>query len=190
MSDPFPFVNIPPEAETFIGKRVGNSHVYEKEGSQEELEAWWDALLTLTNDRFVSPGGVLMFCPVSRAAVHRRIKQGQLSAFTFHVTHRILYLFGAELLKTRESPYIYIPVSEAKAWKKELEARAIEQGRITEAEIVDSHPDWQDDFLRWHSKWHKKQEELAKIAEEVEAYKAIRMAKFGTKTTKSREEKK
>lgn len=155
MATDFPFVQIPAEALTFIGERDGTSHVYRKEGSQEESAAWFDALHEIIGQS-VSPGGVGMYCPVSRAAVYKRIKEGKLSLFLFHVTRRKTALFGGKKV-VRESPYGFIPVSEARAWRKELEDRAIAQGNVTIEELEGAKPDWHGDFLDWQSRWRKEQ---------------------------------
>jgi len=95
-----------------------------------------------------------MYCPVSRAAVYKRLKEGQLSIFLFHVTHRKTTLFGKNKI-LRENPYGYIPVSEARAWRQELEERAVKQGSITEEELEGARPDWAGDFLQWKNKWER-----------------------------------
>jgi len=76
----------------------------------------------LFDDRFVSPGGVCMFVPASRAAVHKRMKEGRLTAFCFHVVHEEKTFFG-NVRKAKATPFVYIPVSECKAWAKELDEK-------------------------------------------------------------------
>ena len=119
-----------------------------------------------------------MYCPVSRAAVYKRIKEGKLTAFNYYPTTQKSKLF-ASLLGVREMPFCYIPVSEAKAWRNELEERALAQGRITVKELEDARkkgdwvyqvlehgnitleelqglkPDTDGYFLEWDSKWHR-----------------------------------
>ena len=155
METNFVFVNVPPELWPVVGKPDGISRVYRREGTQEEVGPWYEALIELTGD-LVSPGGVAMFCPVSRAAIHKRCREGRLSMFLFHVTSQKFRLFG-KALTHRDSPYGFIPVSEAKAWKAELEERAISQGIITREELEGSIPDWHGDFLEWKSRWQKEQ---------------------------------
>jgi len=147
MSTHFPFVEIPPEFEPLIGTREEGKRIYRKDGSQEDSAAWFD-LLTEIIGPSVSPGGVGMYCPASRAAVYKRIKQGKLSIFLFHVTHRKTTLFGKNKI-LRENPYGYVPVSEARAWRQELEERAIRQGAISQEELEGSRPDWHGEFLQW-----------------------------------------
>lgn len=153
MATNFPYVIIPDELLPIIGQRDGDTRVYRKDGSQEESAAWFDALHEVIGAS-VSPGGVGMYCPVSRAAVYKRIKEGKLSLFLFHVTKRKTALFGGKKI-VREMPYGYIPVSEAKAWRNELEERAIAQGNVTREDLEGAKPDWHGDFLDWQSRWRK-----------------------------------
>lgn len=150
MHTDFPFVPIPPELEPVIGIREPGTRIYRKEGSQEESAAWFD-LLTEIIGPSVSPGGVGMYCPASRAAVYKRIQEGRLSIFLFHVTYRKTTLFGKNKI-LRENPYGYVPVSEARAWRQELEERAVRLGVITEEELEGAKPDWHGDFLQWKNK--------------------------------------
>lgn len=150
MATDFPFVKIPTELEAVIGSPEQGTHIYRKDGSQEESAAWFD-MLTEVIGPSVSPGGVGMYCPVSRAAVYKRIKEGKLSIFLFHVTHRKTTLFG-KTKTLRDSPFGYVPVCEAQAWRKELEERAVRQGMITEEELEGSKPDWHGEFLEWRNK--------------------------------------
>jgi len=92
-----------------------------------------------------------MYCPVSRAAVYKRIQEGKLSIFLFHVTHRTTTLFGKNRI-LRDNPYGYIPASEARAWRRELEERAVKQGVITEEELEGAKPDWHGEFLQWRNR--------------------------------------
>lgn len=150
MSTDFPFVKIPEGLYPVLGTPDPGTRIYRRDGSQEESAAWYDLLHEVIGAS-VSPGGVGMICPASRAAVYKRMKEGKLSAFLFHVTYRKTTLFGQNKI-LRESPYIYIPVSEARAWRQELEERAIKQKLITEEELEGAKPDWNGEFLEWRNK--------------------------------------
>lgn len=150
MPTEFPYVEIPEALESVVGKRDPGTHIYRRDGSQEESAVWFD-LLTEIIGPSVSPGGVGMYCPASRAAVYKRIQEGKLSIFLFHVTYRKTTLFGKNKI-LRENPYGYIPVSEARAWRRELEDRAVSQGKITEGELEGARPDWHGEFLQWQNK--------------------------------------
>jgi hypothetical protein len=145
----FPFVQIPEELYPILGAPDPGTRVYRRDGSQEESAVWFDAITEVIGPS-VSPGGVGMYCPVSRAAVYKRLKEGKLSIFLFHVTHRKTTLFGKNKI-LREHPYGYVPVSEARAWRKELEERAIRQGFISEEELEGAKPDWHGEFLAWRN---------------------------------------
>ncbi len=123
-----------------IGEKDEGTRVYRKDGSQEESSAWFDALTDLIGPS-VSPGGVGMYCPVTRAGVYKRIQEGRLSMFLFHVTHRKTTFWGGKKI-VRESPYAYIPVSEVRAWRAELEERAVSQGIVTQKQIDKARPSW------------------------------------------------
>ena len=158
MSTAFPFVEIPPEMADIIGQREGDSRVYARVGTQEECSHWYDAVHEIAG-MCVSPGGVAMFCPVSRAATHKRIKEGRLSCFTFYVKERKINFFG-KLRGDRATPYAHVPVSECKAWKKELEEKAIRNELVTREELEGVVPDWRTDFLDLDSAWRKEQRKL------------------------------
>jgi hypothetical protein len=147
MDNAFQFVEVPEDRLEAIGRPDPGTRVYRKEGPHEELGDWFE-LLARTVGQTVSPGGVGMFCPVSRAAVHKRCKEGKLSMFLYHVTTRRPGFFG-KVKTLRESPYCYIPVSEAKAWRRELEQRALKNEEITLEELQGMKPDWDGKFMQW-----------------------------------------
>jgi len=163
MSTDFPFVQIPKELEPVIGVPDPGTHIYRHSGSHEEAGAWFE-LLTEVVGSTVSPGGVGMVCPVSRAAVHKRLKEGRLTIFLFYVTHRKTTLFGQNKI-LRGEPYGYVPVSECRAWREELEERAVSQGRITWDELEGAKPDWHGEFLKWRNKKERfgMKEQLAEL---------------------------
>jgi hypothetical protein len=70
----------------------------------------------------ISPAGVTMFVPVQRAAVHKRIKEGKLTAFFFYITRVESTFFGTKR-KVKLRPYIVLSVNECKAWAAEMKRR-------------------------------------------------------------------
>jgi hypothetical protein len=119
MAHNFPFVKIPRELSLVIGKATPGTRLFRREGSQKEISKWHDVMDRCIEGGCVSPGGVSMFVPVSRAAVHHRLKKGLLTAFSFYVTEDEKSFFGTTR-KRKERPYVYIPVSECRAWAEEL----------------------------------------------------------------------
>jgi hypothetical protein len=163
MDDDSDFVTVPPEAEKFVGTRLPGTRIYDKRGPMEEAQYWHEAVMNLVGDA-VSPGGVAMYAPVSRAAVHRRIKDGKMTAFYFHQTEEVRRFWGQTKVK-HQLQICYIPVSEAKSWGQELKERAIKEGRITREELEGAKPDWVGDFQEWDSRWKKgKRKHTAKEA--------------------------
>jgi len=118
----FPFVKIPDELRMVIGEPTPGTRFYRREGSQDECGAWFQAIDRHIEGGSVSPGGVSMFVPVSRAAVHHRLKKGLLTAFSFYVVEDEKSFFGTTR-KKKERPYMVIPVSECRAWAEELKRR-------------------------------------------------------------------
>lgn len=122
MPSDFPFVAVPQNALKILGIKDENTRVYRREGSQEEIGPWYDKILEIAGPA-ISPGGVCMYAKVSRAAVYLAINEGRLTTFGFHVLTESKGILGFSRRK-RETPYVYIPVSEAKAWGKIIEEKA------------------------------------------------------------------
>jgi len=137
MSTEFPFVKIPPELAGRFGKPDEGTRMYRVKGSYENCGRWYDALHSMPGESFVSPGGVSMYVPVSRAAVHKRMKQGKLTAFLYQVTHKVKTFWGTER-EARTTPFVYIPVSECKAWTKEIEQRSAPVDPGTKKDLDDT----------------------------------------------------
>jgi hypothetical protein len=131
MTTEFAYLQVTRDMKGLVGKCDRGTRIYRREGSYGEAGKWFNDLDEVFNDQFVSPGGVAMFVPVSRAAVHKRMKEGRLTAFCFHVVHQERTFFG-NVRKAKANPFVCIPVSECKAWAKEL------AGKRGSAEAIDS----------------------------------------------------
>jgi hypothetical protein len=124
MAYDFPFVKIPPELEKIVGEATPGTRFFRRSGTNEECSQWFDAISEHIEEGVgVSPGGVSMFVPVSRSAVHHRLQNGMLTGFSFYVTEDEKSFFGTTR-KRKERPYVFIPVSECKAWAEELKRRS------------------------------------------------------------------
>src|SRR5208282_2950522 len=146
METDFPYLVIPDRLKPIVGEPDAGTRIYRREGSDADVGPWYDAICEcFPDDRFISPGGVGMYAGVSRAAVHKRLKQGKLTAFLFHVTRATQSTFGYQK-KIKLSPYGYIPVSECKAWGEELKSRPDRKEAYLEA-AGGEKPDWQAEFL-------------------------------------------
>jgi hypothetical protein len=156
----FPYVQVPEKLLAVVGDREPDTRIYRKSGPEEQSGYWFDVLMDQYG-QLISPGGVSMYAPVSRAAVHKRMKEGKLTCFLYLSTHRKRGLFGTER-EVRESNMSYIPVSECKAWGKEIMQRALKKGVVTREELEGDKPDWHGDFLEPDSRWEKQQIRNAK----------------------------
>src|ERR1700683_1501569 len=88
MSTEFPYLQMnTPERKKLVGKQDKGTRIYRREGSFKESGEWCVTMDEVFEDQFVSPGGVGMFVPVRRAAVHKRMKEGRVTALCFYVVH-------------------------------------------------------------------------------------------------------
>jgi hypothetical protein len=129
----FSFINVPPEALPIVGEPTPGTRFYRREGSDEECGEWFEAIgRFFQGDVGLSPGGVAMFVPVSRAAVHKRLREGRLTGFGFYVTSQGKSLWGKPR-KIKKRPYLVLSVSECQAWAKELKRKAglAEEAKLT-----------------------------------------------------------
>jgi hypothetical protein len=146
METNFPYLVIPDSLKQIAGEPDANTRIYRRHGSDEDSGPWFDALCRhFPGEGFISPGGVGMYAPVSRAAVHKRLHEGKMTAFAFHVIESKRSLFGYQK-KLKQRPFIYVPVSECKAWAAELKARPDRKAAYAEAAGGDK-PDWDGKFL-------------------------------------------
>ncbi len=141
MQTDFPFAQPTAKQREFTGEPDEGTRIYRMEGHEEDLRAWFEAI-TEAFGPTVSPGGVTMFAPVSRAAVYKRLKQGNLTAFAFQIVEKTTGVFGRTRLR-RETPYLYIPVSECQAWGDLLKTNAEERSSASDF----NKKDWSSDFL-------------------------------------------
>jgi hypothetical protein len=119
----FPFIEVPKDLRKIVGEPTPGTRAYRREGTHAECGQWIEDLgLYYKGDVGISPAGVTMFVPVQRAAVHKRIKEGKLTAFFFYITHVESTFFGTKR-KVKMRPYILLSLSECKAWVAEMKRR-------------------------------------------------------------------
>lgn len=119
----FPFIKVPKELLPIVGEPTSGTRAYRREGTYKECGEWFEILAEYyKGDVGLSTGGVIMFVPVSRAGVHKRIKEGKLTAFFFYVTHEETREFGAKRT-AKERPFILVSVSECKAWAEDMKRK-------------------------------------------------------------------
>jgi len=159
MATDFPLVDIPAHLIEVVGKPEKGTRIFRQKGTDEECGLWFDLISQIGDGRFVSPGGVSMFAGGSRAAVHKRLKAGTLTAFCFHVETYVQGWFGKTKRTVHRSPYMYIPVVECKAWGEHMRQRALKmmsEGKVVARTVAqrrallqeeDVRPDWVGKFL-------------------------------------------
>lgn len=145
MSTDIPLIPIPDWFVQKWGDADEGTRMYRVFNTDEVYEEWFEDIHKLAR-RTVSPGGVGMFARVSRAGVHKRIKEGRLTAFMFHkLTKKPAGIFRKErLILQSPRPYVYIPVIEAKGWA------AILKGKLSIEELhaeIHGDGDWDGDFM-------------------------------------------
>ena len=101
----FPFIEVPKDLRKIVGEPTPGTRAYRQEGTHEECGQWIeDLLLHYKGDVGISPAGVTMFVPVQRAAVHKRIKEGKLTAFFFYITRIEDTFFAQQTQSQNASP--------------------------------------------------------------------------------------
>jgi hypothetical protein len=155
MSTVFEPFKIPKTLLPIIGEADPGTRLYRQVGTKEEGGRWFDSLCAHVKGGTVSPGGVSMYAKASRAAVYKRIKEGRLTAFCFHEIESHRGFFGG-VKNVQKSPFIYVPVGEAKSWGKEIQARLERGENFTREEFEGEDPDFVGEFFEWNSKWRTK----------------------------------
>lgn len=134
MKRDFPFIKIQGLiATTFAGKPDPGTRMYRAYGSEAGYRVWFDTISKICEpDGLISTAGAAQYVMVSRAGLHKRLKEGRLTVFFYHK------MKGSEVASDclREDYYLryptfpsnaFIPVSECKAWAAELEGRTLEE---------------------------------------------------------------
>ncbi len=115
-------IRIPKELHVAFGSPSPNSPtVYQKEGGVNHAQDWYRALRQVVGDVVALPS-VSLFVPVSRNAIHKRVKQGKLSCFKFKISEGDPDV-SASL--NRERPHAFVPVIECKLWYQEFHDRSL-----------------------------------------------------------------
>lgn len=116
------FVEVPERLVPALGEKVPGTRMYRRFGTQEDFQGWWDAVGQICGDGGAgSPGGVSMYARVTRAGVHKRMREGRITAFVFYLKKGVSRWRKREILEYDGSPYcIYIPGSEMRSWAEVL----------------------------------------------------------------------
>jgi hypothetical protein len=153
-TDVFPFIEIPEHLKRKIGVPDPGTRLYRAYGTEEEESEWADAVFEICHgDGSVSPGGAAGYARVSRPGVHKKLKTGGLTGFVFHVTKDSILFKGKKKLSANANFYCFIPVSECKAWAKELSKK---RDKLEVAKEVMGDGNYNDKYLNKPPKHLKK----------------------------------
>lgn len=143
-----PTIKIPERLLSVLGEPEGASrNVFIQKGSLHHAQGWYLALLRVFGEVVPVPN-VTLFVPVSRNAIHKRIKDGKLSCFKFQINE-------TERKGTkRESPHAFVPVYECILWYQEYHDRLTYQMGETAPDylLLDNPHDNENSFMGLHSK--------------------------------------
>lgn len=119
----FPYLQVTKRDRALVGKPDPGTRMFRMSGPEEDFCEWFDKLSArFPGELFFSPGGTAGYVRVSRAAVYLRMNSGKLTVFSYHPSKVTKTRFGG-VRKTRETPYVFIPISECKGWAAELKER-------------------------------------------------------------------
>ncbi len=137
----FPFIEVPKELHKLVGEPTPGTRAYRREGSFKECGEWLEKLGEYyKGDVGLSTSSVVLFVPVSRASVYKRIKEGKLTAFFFYVKRllatprKLLYLLamhtglrrgeinalhGGDFHLDTTNPFYLVPTAKSKSRKEQ-----------------------------------------------------------------------
>jgi hypothetical protein len=116
-------IAIRPDVLKNLGEPDPGTRTYRKLGRRRDFEAWFDTVqLVCSPEGVLTPGGVGMYTGVSRAGVHKRMREGRLTAFMFHLIGEDAGDGPQAAGKPGGRPYCFIPLSECRAWLRLLRA--------------------------------------------------------------------
>lgn len=124
MEREFPFVKITPALAEVVGNPDEGTRIFRAYGDDKAYRKYLEVLFGEFPRGLVSPGGASRYAGVSRAAVHKRMKDGKLTAFIYNFTQRSRSYFLGRPKDKQELASVYVPVSECRAWWQELCMRA------------------------------------------------------------------
>lgn len=178
MSIYFPHVQIPYHLEIALGDFDEKTRSYNQRGEERHIKYWYDAIAE-TLGGVVSPAGVLMYVPVTRAAIRKRMMSGGFTVFNFHSEPSTEGLFRNKK-ENRDSAYTYVPVSECESWAAEIQEKMIRLGKITREETLSDKPDWATAFEHFRDEdepWERKLQHEVNFTKHLENIGAIKTKK-------------
>lgn len=155
MKEKIPFVVIPKKYVGIVGEPDPGSRLFKAVGTREDLIKWIAIVDEICGDQGnVSPGGAAAIAGVTRAAVHKRLKEGRLTGFCFYVVKTKKLIVEIKYLEELGRANICdIPVSECVDWAKSIDLRKSTKTDLEENEV--SKKDQDDTFMKAPKNWRK-----------------------------------
>jgi hypothetical protein len=114
-------VSVPERLQEAIGETDGTNRLYRQYGYSGDFHWWLDAVMEICGqDGAYGPAVVARYCWATRAGVHKRLREGRMTAFLFHEVIGQSLLGRREALAEGGKPTVLIPGSEMKGWAEHL----------------------------------------------------------------------
>lgn len=108
------------EYEKLTGKKPAEgTRVYREDGSWQSFRLWHMEMRHLFAGDVLPFGWVAQFVGVTRAAVHKRVKTGQLTVFTFGMEEFVKGVLGGTRRRMRQE-FKYALLTECHFWRSKL----------------------------------------------------------------------
>ena len=136
-----------------LGDRDPGTRMYRRLGRKVAFAEWFDAVCRVSGPEGVlSAGSAAMYVQVSRAGLHKRMKEGRLTAFLFHVDSAADAQQCSDDSRQGGRPYCFIPVRECRAWAEARRSRG--RARTVREPVVVEKPSQptqrsQDAWKQW-----------------------------------------
>lgn len=115
-------ISIPSKLHVAFGEPGSTTpNVFEQEGDVWHALSWFNVLRKVVGEVVALPT-VSLLVPVSRNAIHKRIKEGKLSVFKYTV---IESGEGVSESLNRGRPHAFVPVLECKLWFQDMHDRTV-----------------------------------------------------------------
>jgi hypothetical protein len=156
MKKELPFVKVPGRLLPIVGEPDPGTRMYKRVAERIDRKEWWDAIWEICGkEGSMSPGGVAGYCKVSRAGVHKRMKEGRITAFVLYMVTETKFM-KKKVLDEGGRPFdIQIPVSECKAWAEDIAERKARIGIGAVREDILGDGDEEGEFMKPSRQWKK-----------------------------------
>ena len=120
------YINVSRGLARVCGKRDEGTRIHRRTGDVDAFQMWYEAVCERVEGGVLPFTWVPRYVRVSRTAVHKRVKEGRLTAFLFEFDVAGL----RRVLDGRaKNQYVLVPLTEVKAWAANMEDRRERSGK-------------------------------------------------------------